>query len=278
MRESIQNQRFQVQAAAGDSGFTVTSVRDLQNRREWIYTDSSFTGERNGDRSYDEQYGGGMEFLFPSDEKEIYKGKCYADHGVLWRMPYQVKREADTLRAEGFHAGAGIRAVWNIMLTDSFILQKLYICNESAETFPFLIRLHPSFLLERDTVLNLHEKQILYEPDGANCSFKPDSRVADQIDISDPGTWKAHDLFFHIRQKKGEFTITQKDRSLRVEYESETFPFLTVCSFMKEGKRIGILEPANVPGISLGSAQRFGSLPLFKPGEIREYTFRLIPQ
>lgn len=278
MRELIQNQRFQVQVSGGEAGLAVTSVGDLQYRKEWIYTDSSFDGQRGNDRSYDEQYGGGMEFLFPSDEKEFYEGISYEDHGILWRMPYQVTKEADMLRAEGFHTGMGIRVVWSIMLTDRFIMQKLFICNESAKTFPYMVRLHPSFLLDQDTKLKLHEEHMIYEPDGAYCSFHPAGREAEQINISSPATWKEHDLFVHIRQKKGEFSITQKNRCLRVEYENEKLPFLTVCSFMKEGKRIGILEPANVPGISLRSAERFGSLPFLKPGETREYIFRLIPQ
>ena len=96
------------------------------------------------------------------------------------------------------------------------------------------------------------------------------------MDIEKPKTWKNYDLFAHIKQNCGEFEIHQKDRKVKIIYEEEKLPFLTVCSFLKGGKRIGIFEPANVPGISLKSAAREGKIPVLPPGSGLEYQFKIL--
>ncbi len=276
MITQIGNEKIRVQAVWGRQGFTITSLTDLRYQREWLYAESPFSGIRRDDQTFDCQYEGGMEFLFPSDEAEVFEKKEYQDHGMLWRMPYQVSVERNRLLAEGFHRAAKLRCVYDMELEEAAVLLKVVIYNESAGKLPYLARLHPAFLLKEDSRLFLHGGQVLFEPDGAYCSFSPEE-VGRQVDLENPKTWKNYDLFAHIKQNCGEFEIHQEDRKLKIIYEKEKLPFLTVCSFFKGGKRIGILEPANVPGISLKSAAGAGRIPVLLPGSSLEYQFKILP-
>ncbi len=276
MIAQINNERIQVQAVWGRQGFTITSLKDLLFQKEWLYTESPFSGERRDTQTFDDQYEGGMEFLFPSDEAEVFEGKDYQDHGILWRMAYQVNAEGNKLLAQGFHRDAKLRCAYHLELEEAAVLLKIVIYNESVEKLPYLARLHPAFVLEEDSRLLLHGVQVLFEPDGAYCSFCPEGEAGRQVDIEKPKTWKNYDLFAHIKQNCGEFEIHQKDRKVKIIYEEEKLPFLTVCSFLKVGKRIGIFEPANVPGISLKSAAREGKIPVLLPGSGLEYQFKIL--
>lgn len=276
MITKISNQRFQVQAVWGQQGFTITSLKDLLYEKEWLYTERFFSGVRRNDQTFDQQYEGGMEFLFPSDEAEIFDGRIYQDHGVLWRMTYQVSVAGKGLSAEGFHKDTRIRCVYHLELEEEAVLLKVIIHNMSAREMPCLARLHPAFLFEENTQLLLHEEQVLFEPGNAFCSFCPESKEGKQVDIENPATWKNFDLFVHVKQGEGEFEIHQKDRMLKVIYEKDKLPFLTICSFVKGSQRIGILEPANVPGINLKNAARRGKIPILLPGNRLEYEFKII--
>lgn len=274
MIAQIRNGRFQVQAVWGQQGFTITSLQDLLFQKEWLYTENSFSQVRRNDKTFDSQYEGGMEFLFPSDEAEVFEEKAYQDHGVLWRTPYQVNTEGSKLLAEGFHEDTKVKSVYDVELKEEAVLLKVTIYNLSANELPYLARLHPAFLLEKDTRLLVHGERVFFEPDGAYCSFSPEE--AKQMNMEKPASWQNNDLFVHIKQNCGEFEIHQNDRKIKVIYEKNKLPFLTICSFLKGGKRIGILEPANMPGINLKSAARTGKIPILLPGDSVEYQFKII--
>lgn len=275
MIAQISNEKVQVQAVWGKQGFTITSLQDLRYQKEWLYTESPFSGIRREDKTFDCQYEGGMEFLFPADEKERFEGKVYQDHGLLWRMPYQVNVEGNRLLAWGFHKGARIRCKYYLELKEAAVFLKVSIYNESADELPYLARLHPAFDLKKDARLSVHKEQVFFEPDGAYLSFYPKGEEK-QVDLERPDTWKNHELFAHIKQKCGEFEICQNDRKLKILYDKNKLPFLTVYSFLKGDRRVGILEPANVPGICLRSAARAGKIPVLLPGNNLEYQFKII--
>lgn len=273
----IRNQRWQVRAAYGDRGFIITSLYDLYYQKEWLYTEKDFSCERSLDKGFDEQYQGGMEFLFPSDEEEIFEDRVYKDHGELWRLPYQIRKNNDTICACSISKKEELCVCYEIKLTDSAVRVRLEVQNKGLEELSYLARLHPAFLMDKETRLELHMTEAVFEPGGAYCSFSPDEIDRQEMDVERPATWKQHDWFVHLKQHIGEFTIRQGERSLRVQYCHERLPFLTLCSFFLKGKRIGILEPANVLGVSLNSAGKRTEIPVLKHGEKAEFIFTIIP-
>lgn len=274
MIAKINNDCVEVTAAIGKYGFIISSVRDLKHKKEWIYAENE-QGERDITKTFDEQYKGGMEFLFPGDEEEVFQGQLYKDHGQLWRMPYTCQMKKDELKAEGFDRDFGIRTEVLVKLNDNRIELAMTVKNIADRTIPYLLRLHPAFEFNENTKLTLHSKDIIFEKDGAYCSFSQDSEEYKDIDIENPVTFKDYEVFLHISQERGRFTVEEKGRNLTVEYDNEKLPYLTYCSFKMGDVRLGILEPANVPGVSLTSASARQTVPKLKPGEEINYKFNI---
>ncbi len=272
----ISNHRYCVKAIYGNIGFTIVSLQDLLYGKEWLYTEEMFLDNKNAAESFDSQYRGGMEFIFPSDETEVYQGTFQKDHGLLWRIPYHVRLEQDKLTAEGYAKENKVRVFYNLELQEESILLQIRICNEGEKEIPFLARLHPAFLITDSSEFKLYAESVFYEVDGVYCSFLPDSKVRMRIDVERPETWEKHDLFVHLKQQRGEFVIHNGERGLRVKYNNFDLPYLTLCSFLKAGKRIGIFEPANIAGVNLKRAAKRDIIPVLHAKECVEYSFRMI--
>lgn len=273
MIAKISNEWVEVSAVAGKYGFIITSVKDLKNQKEWIYAEEQ--SERSIEKTFDEQYQGGVEFLFPGDEEEIFEEKLYKDHGELWRMPYTVWIGTDELVAEGRNQNFGISVKVSIRLDENHIQIMLETENKTRREIPYLLRLHPAFVFGEDTRLVLNEEKRMFEEDAAYCTFTLNDEVYRNLNIEEPYTYGFHEVFLHILQKNGEFLVREKDRSFIAEYDNQKLPYLTLCSFMKGNKRLGILEPANVPGASLTSASKRQTVPELKPGEKINCNFKI---
>lgn len=274
MLVTISNSWIESTVSIGKSGFVICSLKDLTNGKEWIYKEDRITEDRDGERTYDEQYAGGMEFLFPGDMEEMYAGRSYKDHGIIWRIPFEVSISETRLEAKGIHEEAGIRVDIRMEPMDRKMLFSISIKNISQKEMPYLLRLHPAFLIEPDMVLEMNEEEIFFEEDMRCCSFSTESAV----EIRRPKTWEEHELFFHVRQNKGEFVVRGNGEKLRVQYDKEKLHYLTVYSFKRDSRRIAIIEPANIAGMSLSSASKRCEVPVLLPGEKRTYDFIMIPE
>lgn len=277
MTETIGNSRIKIEFAYGSAGLLISSVTDMVHDHEWLYSDKSITMQRSPEKSFDEQYSGGMEFLFPGDEEEIFKNRRYRDHGQLWRIPFLVYKEKDAFRAVGLDESLGITAAISVSLREEEIFMRAQIENNSSDQIPFLFRLHPAFLFGEDTSISLNAEKAVFEEGAAYCNFVPEEDYPIS-NAENPVRLKDNDIFFHTAVTKGEFIVREGERSFRLEYERDKLPFLTYCSFRKDGRRIGILEPANAPGVSLASIAGREKVPVLKPKEKITCDFRITLQ
>lgn len=274
MLAKISNAWIESMVYVGKTGFVICSLKDLAGGKEWIYKEEPITDDRNGERTYDEQYTGGMELLFPGDKEERYAGRSYGDHGILWRIPFAVSVSGTRLKAVGCHEETEIRIDYRMEPLDRKAVLSVSLKNTSQKEIPYLFRLHPAFCMEPGMMLEMNEEEIFFEDDMYCCSFPAESTVK----IRQPETWEEHELFFHVRQNKGEFVLKGKEKKLRVQYDKKKLPYLTVYSFKKNNGRIAIIEPANIAGISLNSASKKWEVPLLLPGATRTYDFTIIPE
>lgn len=272
MVAKINNDCVEITAVIGKYGFIIRSVRDIKHKKEWLYGENE-QGERDIAKTFDEQYKGGMEFLFPGDEEERFEGRLYRDHGQLWRMPYTCQAEKDELKAEGIDKNFGISTEILMKLNNNHIEIAMTVKNIAERAIPYLLRLHPAFEFNENTKLTLHSKDIIFEQDGTYCSFSQDSEEYREVDLENPGTFKDYEVFLHLYQKQGRFTVEEEGRTFTAEYDNKKLPYLTYCSFIKDNVRLGILEPANVPGVRLASVSARKTVPILKPGEEINYKF-----
>lgn len=273
MLGKISNSLIETSVYAGKYGFVIYSLRDLIHQKEWIYAEDTIAEDRSTEKSFDEQYAGGIEFLFPSDEEEIYGGYCYRDHGIMWRLPYRLDIREDKLEAYGY-GEEGIHVKYCIELEGRNVLLKVVICNKSQLKIPFLARLHPAFLIASGMELTGNTDEIIFEEEMKYCNLP----LGKTSEIGKTAVWGNYNIFYHAAQSKGEFILKDRERSICFQYDKEKLPYLTVCSFIKDGNRIGIIEPANAAGVSLNSMHSRGNIPVLMPDGTITYDFRIIPE
>lgn len=257
------------------NGFNLAQIRDEKRQIQWLFFHPK-QWEPVLKESYDQQYFGGMEFLFPNDEEEYFRGKKWPDHGVLWKMPFRVDTTEDSIKAEAFEK-EHIRAEYKITLKEACIFMEFTICNLSDERHPFLVRLHPSLPIGQKDVLGLCGEEIYLEgKEGKYCSFRTKEIISGKcriiteeekiIDIEAPDTWEKEEIFFHVKQNKGQFSIDKKDARIIYTYNSGQFPYLTVYSFYdKKAGRVAVIEPASSCGTSFRTMEENGSLQYLEP-------------
>lgn len=272
MRYRMANSYLSVEACVSESGFRITSFLDREGNREWLYREEQAPVIPGG--SFDEQYGGGMEFLFPADEEETFRGKHYPDHGYLWRVPYLVRQTNNRITAEIGDNPYNIGGSYDCILYETSLLLTVELVNQSNEELPFLARLHPAFLLEKGMELDFAQTELSYE--GAECKYctNPNPFGMDKK-LSKPDTWGEEELFFHLKQSRGRFGIHHGSRVFSCEYAQAEMPYLTVYSYLSKQGRVLIAEPASGRGTSLLQVSRNRELKTWKPGTKLQYSFRM---
>lgn len=259
----LENKYIRASVMVGNKGMSLVSFYDKTASREWIYVNSRKGRPVSPVQSYDSQYFGGAEFLFPNDFPMKSGRWKFPDHGYLWRTEYGT---------EGIrHTGEWIKltvkgmiAEWDIEVEIEFSLQdsgrelhvQCRLSNRSEIRFPYLFRFHPSFAVKQTDSLKLYGKQIKFEMPEGNVRFSSFNTTdeiqeypwlqADDclIDIEKITRTDIRELFCHIRQERGGFEIREEDGGLRVIYTKELFPYLTVYYFKQNESGIAILEPS----------------------------------
>lgn len=287
----LENDRLRIVASTRAGGVSILSVYDKKNRKEWIYTDGNRIRSRAGKDTYDNQYFGGCEFIFPNDLPVSAGNLEYRDHGFLWTANYvnrgvKETEGAYTARYSGFIKELDIRSAVTIRLhKNSQVFEfGISLLNHSKTVYPFLLRLHPSFQINRDCKMLLGGERICFEgaQETSYCSFEAQGPIQDYPLIdTDKGRFSIEslagtdisELFCHITGSKGGYFLKDGKDKIRISYRKEDFPYLTVYYIGGE-KRVVMIEPATDAVFDLKRSIFNGTARLLYPEKEMRYTVK----
>lgn len=214
--------------------------------------------------SYDDNWCGGWDDLFPNDEAGLLAGLQVPDHGELWTGSWEaIPREEDSLvRLDlRFHTPiTHFLAERSLILRrDSCVLELEYrLTNRSSKPLPFLWKLHPAFAVSAQHRIDFPAMKVVRERDfpGTLETAPPvfDWPIADTaagkldlrnvLDVSS----RALHFFYGTGYREGWCGITNRSNRLATALRFDPQVFSSCWLFATHGGwndlNVAVLEPA----------------------------------
>lgn len=239
---------------------------------------------------YDDVWCGGWDELFPNDEAGTLLGHRLPDHGELWSGQWRVEpsEQADSARVHmQFRTPiTNFLAEKTLSLRpDSAVLEVHYrLSNQSAETLPFLFKLHPAFAVTTSHRIDFPPMTVVREPDfpgtldGAPLIFRwPHAlREGAQLDlrmVPDVSAQAVH-FIYGTELGAGWCGVTNRANRLSAALRFDPEVFSSCWLFASYGGwrdlNVAVLEPATGYPFNMQSMMEEGQARWLGPGECLE--------
>jgi hypothetical protein len=240
--------------------------------------------------SYDDNWSGGWDELFPNDEAGEVLGRNLPDHGELWTGAWD---------AEPFETAdvTGVRLRYTTPITHfearkEIVLPKgahgLEVCygltNRGSEAMPFLWKLHPAFAVSVNHRIDFPVMTVVREAEfagtleGAPAEFAwPWANFADRrIDlrqVPDVSSRAIH-FFYGVGLRDGWCGITDRAKKLAAGLRFDASVFTSCWLFATHGGwrdlNVAVLEPATGYPFQMKTMMERGQARMLAPGESLE--------
>lgn len=245
--------------------------------------------------SYDDNWTGGWDELFPNDETGHIDGTAYPDHGELWSgaWTHSLRNAAGAAEAHftfitplsGFHAEKTL-----ILRPASHVLEVRYrLTNTSARTLPFLWKLHPAFAVSPAHRIDFPTMRVVLEPaflgtlEDAPLVFDwpfadRGESIVDLRQVPDTSSRAVH-FFYGTELGAGWCGITNRANGLAAALLFDPAVFSSCWLFAThggwKGHNVAVLEPATGYPFTMQSMIDSGRARTLAPAESLETTVLL---
>jgi hypothetical protein len=242
--------------------------------------------------SYDDNWSGGWDELFPNDEAASFHGASFPDHGELWTSEWSVKQvQCDDA------AGVYLRCITPIsnfaaektllLRPESSVLEVKYsLTNEGNQPFPFLWKLHPAFAVSASHRIDFPRMTVVRETDfpgtldGAPPIFPwPNAPIGgsalDLRSVPDASSRAMH-FFYGTEMAAGWCGVTDRANRLAAALRFDPEIFSSCWLFATHGGwkdlNVAVLEPATGYPFRMQSMIDEGRARILATGERLETT------
>jgi hypothetical protein len=293
---SLENRSFRIEVVPGQGG-RIESIMDRISGKEWVWHPD---GYEPTDRplpigaSFDDNWRGGWEEVFPNDAAGPFEGYSLVDHGELWSQPWSIiEKDSSGIKMSYRCERVPVEVEKTIVLSDSAPSFRLhYLFRSHAERpLPFLFKLHPAIAIEPGDEILL--------PD---CSVEPVSldfstligrnektrfpygvaRSGDQIRLDRilPRGANAQEFYYATGLSEGWAGIRNHRTNTELKFRFDRKDIPNVWIFESFGKWRNhytlLMEPCtNVPW-DLNEALKRRTCAILEPGKKREYHFEVV--
>jgi hypothetical protein len=132
--------------------------------------------------SFDDQFAGGWDEMFPNDEPEELAGEPMPDHGELWTLPWAARSGADgdrvwvELEVRTPASTSTVRRRLTLG-TDGSLVADYHVRNDGRRALPHLFKSHLAVALQPDTVVDLAAEEVLVHEFGEPRARPPGGRT-----------------------------------------------------------------------------------------------------
>jgi len=241
-------------------------------------------------QSYDDNFSGGWDELFPNDAPGVFQGRTLADHGELWCRPweYQVLQHGPQeveiyLRLRGTTVSALLERWITLKAGQARLFFRHRITNTGSDSLNFLWKLHPALAVNENCRVDVPGRQGEFVDSTWSRLEDPHltfdwplakNRSGQTADLSQvlPFASGKNDFVYvnDLREGWCAMTDTAREVGFALTFPKEVFPF--VWLFMPAGGWRGIqtviLEPCNTCPKDLDVAWQRGAIGTLAPGEV----------
>jgi galactose mutarotase-like enzyme len=268
-----------------ERGGKMTELLDLATGKNWLWTSQQ---EPPGGASFDENWVGGWEEMFPNDAAGSLDGQPLRDHGELWNGAWTVvEKEPTGVRMAYVCQSVPVRIEKSVQLaTDAPRMRVAYrLSNLSDRLVPFHLKLHPALHVEAGDEILLPDCWI--EPVDLGFSTRigreGKTRFPQAIDREGktvslhralPPQAAVREFFYASDLAEGWCGLRSEStgRTLRFRFRNSDFPYVWI--FQSYGgwnkRQVLMLEPCTDSHYDLEKTHNDGRAAVLKPREVRE--------
>lgn len=237
--------------------------------------------------SYDDNWSGGWDDLFPNDEAATFAGLHLPDHGELWNGEWQSEPEQDentaTLSLSYQAPITNFLAERTLRLgRDSSVVEVHYrLTNHGSQPLPFLWKLHPAFAVSSRHRIDFPPMRVVREMDfqgtldSAPAQFDwpyaaTASGMLDLRKVPDESSGALH-FFYGTDYAEGWCGVTNRANQLAAALRFDPQVFSSCWLFATHGGwnglNVAVLEPATGYPFRLQSMVDAGRARVLAPGQ-----------
>lgn len=282
-----------------DLGGRIDQLHDVQTGHEWLWHspgyDAAQTRNLAPGASFDQQWTGGWDEIFPNDAAAEFQGRQLVDHGELWSQSWDVVDSNEfsiTLSYTCQTVPVRVQKTIALHPEQPEVTIDYQFHNQSDQTIPFLFKQHAAIAVEPDDEIILPECQI--EPVDLGFSKiigraeqtrfpKALAQDGQEIDLRriPPPSSQLQEFYYSSNLAIGQCGIrhTPTQSCLLMQFDTADFPYVWVFQSYGgwQGHYVVVLEPCtNIPW-DLEVAHRNGTAAQLRPQETqrRRLTVRL---
>lgn len=241
--------------------------------------------------SYDDNWSGGWDELFPNDAPVTYNGEPYPDHGEMWTQPWEweVSRGAHDASVHLWRDGAVTAAHMEKWITlregESALRFRHRVTNRGGADLEFLWKLHPAMKTTAASRIDLPLGRALV-PEGFRDRLGESvseftwpiarNERGDEIDMRlvPPPTARQLDFYYGVELTDGwcAMTDTKEQVGLGLAFPKDVFStvwvFASYCGW--RDLYVAVLEPCTGYPYALDEAVKSGRFSRLGPGQTLE--------
>jgi galactose mutarotase-like enzyme len=280
-----------------DLGGRIDSFVDRSTDKEWVWHPPGYdpTKGRSLPRgaSFDENWSGGWDDVFPSVAADPFRGRLMFDHGELWSQPWEVLEYSPLGISMSTECECMPLTVEKTIVLESEGMEVLIrhaLRNRSAEPQAFLFKQHPAIAIEEgDEILmpdcelepvTLDFSMIAGSPERTCFPFVKDAtRQPVRMDKMLPKASYSREFVYARNLKDGWCGVRNPPSrtSLMFSFAPQDFPYVWIFSSFS-GYRdhyVLILEPCTSMPLDLETAFQQGTCGILQPHATRSFETRV---
>jgi hypothetical protein len=284
----LSNSRLKVEIRP-DLGGRIDQITDLETGKDWLWHPSRYRGVKRNlpvGASFDDNWSGGWDEIFPNDSAGEFRGRVLADHGELWSQPWTIVDQGQRSATLVYSCSTvPVTIKKSIIIAPDGVNIRYLLHNQSEQGVPFLFKLHCALSIEKGDEILL--PQCLMEPvdTGFSTIIGQAARTpfplaydkgGNEVRIDRiPGKEALQQEFFYasnLSQPWCGLKNSATARSFTFTYDPTNFHYVWVFGSYGRWKNeyVLVLEPStNIP-YDLETALKNGTCGYMGPGERKE--------
>jgi galactose mutarotase-like enzyme len=280
-----------------DLGSRIDQLLDCKTGREWLWHPAQYdtlqTRSLPIGASFDDNWTGGWDEIFPNDAAGPFREYTLVDHGELWSQPWKVIETSPLLVKLTYQCQTVpvlVEKTVRLHETQPEVVIEYRFENQSDKTIPFLFKQHAAIAIQEGDEILLPD--CLIEPafpefskiiGRAKKTPFPKAFAADGQEINvrkiPPRSSKLQEFYYSSNLAEGMCGIydARSQSSLVMNFDTSDFPYVWV--FQSYGgwndHYVVVLEPCTTIPYDLEIASRNGTTAQLKPQETQHRTLTL---
>lgn len=268
-----------------DLGGRIDQLTDLRTGQDWLWHppgyDPTQTRSLPLGASFDDQWSGGWDEMFPNDAAGNFRGYDLVDHGEFWSQPWQVVEHSShsvSLTYQCQRVPVAVEKTIHLNADQTAMIQYRFQ-NQSDDTIPFLFKQHAALAIAPGDEILLPDCLV----EAAFLEFSkligqagkfpfPQAVAADGSNVDlryVPDRSSGLQEFYYCSElARGECGIRRQDgSSLRFQFDRADFPYVWVFQSYGGWKDhyMLVMEPATTMPFDLEIASQQGTIAHLPP-------------